>query len=110
MPARVLLVPFRSQQCWRRLCYIGTYILSGPVAQLGARFHGMEEVVSSNLTRSTKHIPYTPRELRPRVAESAPPIIPTQGPKKVQTRSKSLFSTDARVVWIGPRFLPAQSH
>ena len=28
--------------------------LSGPVAQLGARFHGMEEVVSSNLTRSTK--------------------------------------------------------
>src|SRR5580693_2128863 len=26
----------------------------GPVAQLGARFHGMEEVVSSNLTRSTK--------------------------------------------------------
>jgi hypothetical protein len=28
--------------------------ISGPVAQLGARFHGMEEVVSSNLTRSTK--------------------------------------------------------
>src|SRR3954466_12486325 len=28
----------------------------GPVAQLGARFHGMEEVVSSNLTRSTKNI------------------------------------------------------
>ena len=27
----------------------------GPVAQLGARFHGMEEVVSSNLTRSTKY-------------------------------------------------------
>ena len=27
----------------------------GPVAQLGARFHGMEEVVSSNLTRSTKN-------------------------------------------------------
>ena len=27
----------------------------GPVAQLGARFHGMEEVVSSNLTRSTNH-------------------------------------------------------
>ena len=24
------------------------------MAQLGARFHGMEEVVSSNLTRSTK--------------------------------------------------------
>ena len=30
------------------------YFIRGPVAQLGARFHGMEEVVSSNLTRSTK--------------------------------------------------------
>jgi hypothetical protein len=30
------------------------YSQDGPVAQLGARFHGMEEVVSSNLTRSTK--------------------------------------------------------
>jgi hypothetical protein len=29
--------------------------MAGPVAQLGARFHGMEEVVSSNLTRSTKN-------------------------------------------------------
>src|SRR5512146_351829 len=28
--------------------------LSGPVAQLGARFHGMEEVVGSIPTRSTK--------------------------------------------------------
>jgi hypothetical protein len=28
------------------------------VAQLGARFHGMEEVVSSNLTRSTKQPKY----------------------------------------------------
>ena len=27
----------------------------GPVAQLGARFHGMEEVVGSNPTRSTKN-------------------------------------------------------
>ena len=26
---------------------------NGPVAQLGARFHGMEEVVGSNPTRST---------------------------------------------------------
>ena len=25
------------------------------MAQLGARFHGMEEVESSNLSRSTKH-------------------------------------------------------
>ncbi len=28
--------------------------LCGPVAQLGARFHGMEEVVGSIPTRSTK--------------------------------------------------------
>ena len=32
----------------------------GPVAQLGARFHGMEEVVSSNLTRSTKSLKHLP--------------------------------------------------
>jgi hypothetical protein len=34
--------------------------ISGPVAQLGARFHGMEEVVGSIPTRSTKlpqHLP-----------------------------------------------------
>src|SRR5579864_4322926 len=31
---------------------------SGPVAQLGARFHGMEEVVGSIPTRSTKFSPY----------------------------------------------------
>src|SRR6266404_5629387 len=30
---------------------------SGPVAQLGARFHGMEEVVGSIPTRSTKFLP-----------------------------------------------------
>ena len=29
---------------------------SGPVAQLGARFHGMEEVVGSIPTRSTKQL------------------------------------------------------
>ena len=29
---------------------------SGPVAQLGARFHGMEEVVGSIPTRSTKFL------------------------------------------------------
>ena len=36
------------------LCDIVEILVCGPVAQLGARFHGMEEVVSSNLTRSTK--------------------------------------------------------
>jgi hypothetical protein len=34
----------------------------GPVAQLGARFHGMEEVVGSNPTRSTK--PQSPSLIR----------------------------------------------
>ena len=29
---------------------------SGPVAQLGARFHGMEEVIGSIPIRSTKHL------------------------------------------------------
>jgi hypothetical protein len=36
----------------------------GPVAQLGARFHGMEEVVSSNLTRSTKPNPQINQHIR----------------------------------------------
>ena len=30
------------------------FFTSGPVAQLGARFHGMEEVIGSNPIRSTK--------------------------------------------------------
>ena len=38
---------------------------SGPVAQLGARFHGMEEVVGSIPTRSTiKSITYRPTSKR----------------------------------------------
>jgi hypothetical protein len=36
---------------------IGTSFRSGPVAQLGARFHGMEEVKGSNPFRSTKTNP-----------------------------------------------------
>ena len=35
---------------------IATPNQSGPVAQLGARFHGMEEVVGSIPTRSTKSL------------------------------------------------------
>src|SRR5260370_30678542 len=39
----------------KRVCYsLRKHLLRGPVAQLGARFHGMEEVVGSNPTRSTK--------------------------------------------------------
>jgi hypothetical protein len=41
----------------RRVCCVlyWFYPDCGPVAQLGARFHGMEEVESSNLSRSTKN-------------------------------------------------------
>ncbi len=35
-------------------------LISGPVAQLGARFHGMEEVVGSIPTRSTKDPSFMP--------------------------------------------------
>ena len=38
------------------------------MAQLGARFHGMEEVVSSNLTRSTKTNPNTSKTYRGLIA------------------------------------------
>ena len=33
-----------------------TVLKSGPVAQLGARFHGMEEVIGSIPIRSTKFL------------------------------------------------------
>ena len=36
------------------------FLQSGPVAQLGARFHGMEEVVGSIPTRSTKSPVFMP--------------------------------------------------
>ena len=35
-------------------CYIGVDAGQGPVAQLGARLHGMEEVEGSNPSRSTR--------------------------------------------------------
>ena len=38
------------ENCWKE------FLPRGPVAQLGARFHGMEEVVGSIPTRSTKSI------------------------------------------------------
>src|SRR4051794_15338651 len=43
----------KVMRIWR--CDILDYTLDcGPVAQLGARFHGMEEVDGSNPSRSTK--------------------------------------------------------
>ena len=38
------------------ICYPDCCRLCGPVAQLGARFHGMEEVIGSNPIRSTKSL------------------------------------------------------
>ena len=38
--------------CWRKTN-------RGPVAQLGARLHGMEEVEGSNPSRSTTVLPYS---------------------------------------------------
>jgi hypothetical protein len=38
---------------YRREITLESLLHCGPVAQLGARFHGMEEVVGSNPTRST---------------------------------------------------------
>ncbi len=42
------------------------YAIRGPVAQLGARFHGMEEVESSNLSRSTKRFKHLLSPCQPR--------------------------------------------
>lgn len=43
-----------------RCVILSAYSQDGPVAQLGARFHGMEEVESSNLSRSTKILKRSP--------------------------------------------------
>jgi hypothetical protein len=46
---------------------------NGPVAQLGARFHGMEEVDGSNPSRSTKvSIAYRPKPRGARRIEPSP--------------------------------------
>jgi hypothetical protein len=46
--------------------------LSGPVAQLGARFHGMEEVVGSIPTRSTIHKTITNQLLKYTAIQGVP--------------------------------------
>ena len=55
---------------------------SGPVAQLGARFHGMEEVVGSIPTRSTKFLT---------IRTALPPVITTafRSPRKCCTNLHS---------------------
>jgi hypothetical protein len=52
--------PQQVGENWKSPSWIEQLSLSrsGPVAQLGARFHGMEEVVGSNPTRSTKNTLY----------------------------------------------------
>ena len=47
--------------------YVIVNLIRGPVAQLGARFHGMEEVDGSNPSRSTKgfkHLPLVSERLQ----------------------------------------------
>ena len=65
---------------------------SGPVAQLGARFHGMEEVVGSIPTRSTKCL--VPFRIRP-----APRQISTDAHKKAADRwsHAAAFAMEANV-------------
>ena len=50
-----LTIPFK----WVKIVKVqdNFLVVDGPVAQLGARFHGMEEVVGSIPTRSTKSSP-----------------------------------------------------
>jgi hypothetical protein len=48
----------------------GCSSLCGPVAQLGARFHGMEEVIGSIPIRSTKTTPF---EINILIPELPPP-------------------------------------
>ena len=71
----------RGVSICRALWYIQEYNY-GPVAQLGARFHGMEEVVSSNLTRSTKTFHRltrfrAPQNIAPESNWSPKPILST---------------------------------
>src|SRR5712692_4247544 len=49
---RPRLIPIHREQ----VIMVSTFRKSGPVAQLGARFHGMEEVDGSNPSRSTNHL------------------------------------------------------
>ena len=77
-----------------RLCYSETTD-NGPVAQLGARFHGMEEVVSSNLTRSTNPFPQHVKNLDAGRAPglvysgSTPPLsVGIHGPQMSTARSR----------------------
>src|SRR6185437_268850 len=48
-----------------RLPRFAIFLSCGPVAQLGARFHGMEEVVGSIPTRSTKSFSKLARKHQP---------------------------------------------
>ena len=47
----------RLARRWTSRVFPDRLVPSGPVAQLGARFHGMEEVIGSIPIRSTKHLP-----------------------------------------------------
>src|SRR3954468_5754434 len=60
----------KVMRIWR--CDILDYTLDcGPVAQLGARFHGMEEVDGSNPSRSTKFLIYYGQQRRRAASQTA---------------------------------------
>ena len=52
----------------KRICFHVRSFRSGPVAQLGARFHGMEEVVGSIPTRSTNFPAFKINSVQPNAA------------------------------------------
>ncbi len=63
----------------------------GPVAQLGARFHGMEEVKGSNPFRSTKNKVFMSPESRQIVSNLTDVLVQAAHPKRI-----ILFGSQAR--------------
>src|SRR5438067_2811286 len=61
---------------------------SGPVAQLGARFHGMEEVKGSNPFRSTKTFPNTSKAYALLGCLHSSTMLSVKVPNEVHTRSR----------------------
>src|SRR5579871_1813687 len=79
-----------SHACWRSIqtvyVKLGLY-LRGPVAQLGARFHGMEEVDGSNPSRSTKPS-ICPARKKPEIA----PVVPVYSRRRTAPPCLCLYA------------------
>jgi hypothetical protein len=72
-----------------------TTLRCGPVAQLGARFHGMEEVIGSIPIRSTKYLN--------NLAEPLPNVWQQIG-SKFQTAVQPSHASRLRLLSEAPRF------